>query len=63
MLETVCEVFCYFNLQQSLNMKIRAIVIDVIDAERFDSFSSVITNCKNKYCCFNKKLNNCFIKS
>ena len=39
-------------------MKIRANGFDLIDAERFDSFSSVIINCKNKYCCFNKKLNN-----
>ena len=27
-------------------MKIRANDIDLIDAERFDSFSSVIINCK-----------------
>ena len=39
-------------------MKIRVNDIDLIDAERFDSFSSVIINCKNKYCCFSKKLNN-----
>ena len=39
-------------------MKIRANDIDLIDAERFDGFSSVIFNCKIKYCCFNKKLNN-----
>ena len=34
-----------------LSMKIRANNIDLIDAKRFDSFSSVIFNCKNKYCC------------
>ena len=43
-------------------MKIRANNIDLIDAERFDSFSSVIFNCKNKYCCFNKRLNNTRLK-
>ena len=37
-------------------MKIRANNIDLIDEERYDSFSSVIINCKNKYCCFNKNL-------
>ena len=50
-------------------MKIRANDIDLRDAERFDSclasfserfdsFFSVIFNCKIKYCCSNKKLNN-----
>ena len=29
-----------------LSMKIRADDIDIIDAERFDSFSSIIINCK-----------------
>ena len=37
-------------------MKITANDIDLIDAECFDSFSSIIFNCKIKYCCFNKKL-------
>ena len=32
----------------ALNMKIRANDIDLIDAKRFDSFSSIIINCKNK---------------
>ena len=32
--------------------------IDLRNAKRFDSFSSVIFNSKIKYCCFNKKLNN-----
>ena len=44
--------------QNHFSMKIRANDIDLTNAERFDSFSSVIFNCKNKYCCFNKKLNN-----
>ena len=43
-------------------MKIRANDIDLIDAERFDSFSSVIFNSKSTYCCFNKKLNNTRLK-
>ena len=43
---------------QLMSIKIKANDIDFIDAECFDSFSSVIFNCKNKYCCFNKKLNN-----
>ena len=38
-------------------MKIRGNDIDLIDAERFDKFSSVIFNCLNKFWCFNKKLN------
>ena len=37
-------------------MKIRANNIDLIDAERFDSFSWL--NCKIEYCCCSKKLNN-----
>ena len=41
-----------------LSMKVRAKDIDLIDAERFDSFSSVVFNCKNEYYCFYKKLNN-----
>ena len=45
-----------------LNMKIRAIDIDLKDAERFDSFSSVIFNSKIKYCCFNKNVKNRFTK-
>ena len=45
-----------------LSMKIRANDIDLIDAKRFDSFCSVFFNCKNKYCCFNKKLNNTRLK-
>ena len=40
------------------SMKIRANDIDLTDAEHFDSFSSVIFNCKIKYCRFDKKLNN-----
>ena len=40
-----------------LSMKIRANDIDLIDAERFDSFFSVIFNCKIKYC-FNKNFFN-----
>ena len=43
-------------------MKIRASDIDHVDAERFDSFSSVIFNYKIKYCCYNKKLNNTRLK-
>ena len=39
-----------------LSMKIRAIDIDLKDAEHFDSFSSIIFNCEIKYCCFNKNL-------
>ena len=39
-------------------MKIRANDIDRKNAERFDSFSSVVFNYKIKYCCFIKKLNN-----
>ena len=46
----------------NLSIKIRANDIDLIDAERFDSFSSVIFNSKNKCCCFNKKLNNTRLK-
>ena len=36
-------------------MKIRANDIDLRDAERFDSFSSVIINCKNYFCLFYNK--------
>ena len=43
-----------------LSMKIRANEFDLSNAKRFNSFSSVIFNSKNKYCCFNKKLNNGF---
>ena len=45
-----------------MNIKLRANNIDVRDAERFNSFSSVIINCKNKYCCFHKPLNNTRLK-
>ena len=45
-----------------LSMKIKANDIDVIDAKRFDSFSSVIINCKKKCCCFNEKPNNTRLK-
>ena len=44
-------------------MKIRANDIDHRDAERFDSFFSVIFNCKIEYCRFNKKLNNFYQSS
>ena len=50
------------NNYKRLSMKIRANDIDLIDAERFDSFSTVIFNCKIKYCCFNKKLNSMRLK-
>ena len=46
-----------------MSMKIRDNDIDLIDAERFDSFSSVIFNSKIKYCCLNKKPNNTQIKN
>ena len=39
-------------------MKIRVYDFDLRGAKRFDSFSSVIFNCKMKYCCFHKNLNN-----
>ena len=42
--------------------KIKANDIDPRDAERFESFSSVIFKCKIRYCCFNKKLNNTRLK-
>ena len=35
-------------------MKARANDIDLINAKRFDSFSSVIFNCKIEYCCSSK---------
>ena len=46
-----------------LSVKIRANDFDFRDAKRFDSFFSLIFNCKMKHCCFNKKLNNTQLSS
>ena len=37
-----------------LSMKIRADNIDLVDAECFNCFPSISSNCKIIYCCFEK---------
>ena len=39
-------------------MEIKTNDIDLKNSQRFGVFSNVTFNCKSKYCCFNKKLNN-----